>query len=488
MARFTDLPQELVQQVLRNAQPDDIESVVLVCKGFHAAADSVLEEHRKLKRKYTVITHTAKVPQDQVHLLSPQHHLLELLKSVLADPRIGLYVKKFVVKGLEEEWSTEEPPEDGIDPGGETVKNPRCSDDDIELFKRTADQFPILSPPNISPPCVEAWQEDFDKGNHAAALGILMLYCPNFEDFYFEDRGGHTRRIFDLFEDIAGAKDCNYLCNLKRLRFDHTQMGAGRCHEDINRVKSLLALPSMESIVANDMDRNYHDEVGAPMPYRSSNIQNLSFRACYISNKSLYELLESTCNLKSFTMSEMRIENWWIRAALLESAKHSLEYLSLTCNYSDEAGGYIGPLKPFEVLHTIDIDKDIMENPKYQEVNALQDVLPSSLRSLTMHLNGGRLGDLDECFEELLEINAKDAIMPDLKEIRLNSLHTGEMKAQSRILEKLQTEFAKQDISFAVAEVRDDRDDKYDSSDDRDEDDEEDEGSKGGGTESEDDE
>ena len=449
MARFENLPPEILHQIMYEVQPDDIENLVLTSKHFYFASNPVLAEHRELKRRYTTISHLAKVPQGEANTLSPVHHLPHLLKSIVESPRIGLYIKKIMVRGIEESWFNATS-NDYDATGGDVLLNPRCSDDDIEFFKSCASPFSVLSPPHLSPPCVEQWYEGMEGGNHAAFLSLIMLHSPNLRCFDFEDRGGHTRRIFDLFEYINIDKGCNILNRLEQVRLEHTGWGNSRCPEDINRVKMLLGLPAMKSIEAHHLDEIPNGEIGAPMPYRSSDIQSLTFTHCKIYNKSFFELLEATRQLQSLIVNHTSLDNYWIKAALIAFTKDSLKHLSLHSNGTedDELVHYIGPLKPLAALQTLDLDDTILVNPKYDEIRDLEAHLPASIQSLILDLGEGYIDNLADELVVTMNANAEAPTFPHLRNITLLNLLAEEADEYSETLAKVSEGLARQGVAF----------------------------------------
>ncbi|KAL8888985.1 MAG: hypothetical protein Q9215_003676 [Flavoplaca cf. flavocitrina] len=297
MATLSSVPPEILHNIMYQMQPDELENLVLASKQIYFTSVLVLGEHRELKRRYNVISHVAKVPAgcsvDHSEQLSPVHQLPDLLKAIINCPRIGLYIRKINVRGIENKWVTDSNLNYN-DSGFDIVLNPRCSEDDIELFKRTASQVPVLSPTDRQLPSLNGWCNDFNKGRHGAVLGLIMLHCPNLSTFDFEDRGGYTRAIFDLFELINTDKGRGCLGRLKDVRFEHLQWGEEVSHEDINRIKTLLSLPALESLEAHHLGRVFYDVIGSPMPYRSSNIQSLTLTHCPIRNESFLTIVSAS--------------------------------------------------------------------------------------------------------------------------------------------------------------------------------------------------
>ncbi|KAI4268531.1 MAG: hypothetical protein LQ337_007787 [Flavoplaca oasis] len=390
MATLSNVPPETLHHIMYQMQPVDLENLILACKEIYSTSVPVLRGHRELKRRYAVISHVAKVPAGcsahRLEQLSPVHQLPDLLKAIIDCRRTRVYIKKIIVRGIEKMWVTDSNCNYN-DFGLDIVLNPRCSEDDIKLFKRTASQIPVLSPTDYQLPILNRWHNGFNKGRHGAVLGLIMLYCPNLSTFDFEDRGGNTRAIFDLFKLINTETVRGCLGRLKHVRFEHFPWGDEASHEDINRIKTLLNLPAVESLEAHHLGRLSHSIIGSHMPYRSLNIQSLTLTHCRIRNESFFGLLEAIRQSKSLTLRGTSLGSPWIRAALIAFAVDTLEYLSLHANVrdvDDEPFHYMGRLKPFTALRIVDVDDVMMEHHESGEVRDLEAYLPVSLQSLTL--------------------------------------------------------------------------------------------------------
>lgn len=392
MASINNLPQEILLEICRKAEPRDIDSLIQVSRNVYASSALMLKEHRALKAHYASITH--------IGMASAENHLADLLKTIITNPRIGQYVERLTIKGYERHWFPQSP--------GETVSTHRprpenttlhrtYKEDDMALLKDAAPNCSIFSPPKSFDP---RWLDDIERGDEGVLIALLLLHLPNLISFDLQDQGACTRRIFDILELNSELGGASLLPKLKYLRFDHAKVEGqlGGCLEDINRLKHALALPSVATLEAKALERVQHDEIGAPVPAQSSDISSLSFIECGLSPKSMFELLEATKKLTSFSYVwpiasqgpqiwiDAPFDPFWIRGALLAFAKDSLRKLTLRAERS--RASWMGCLKPFKVLQEIDTDHFMLFKPTSERMTELTEVLPGSIESLTLHVSG----------------------------------------------------------------------------------------------------
>ncbi|KAI4175407.1 MAG: hypothetical protein LQ346_008078 [Caloplaca aetnensis] len=444
MPDFFDIPPEILHQILCLVQPDDIENLVLTCKYFHIASTSLLAEHRRLKCQYTVISHSAHVSE-----LSPVHQLSHLLKTIINRPRVGLYIRKIIVRGIQREWVTgSELGDEESNPG--LALGPRDLEDDVELFKRVSCQFPTSSTPTYMPISTEEWHTNFKGHNQAAVLGLIMLHCPNLSIFDFEVGESHPDLIFNLFDAIDIGKSCNSLDRLRHVRFRHLKWGNGVCGPNINHVKMLLGLPAMESIEIFYMERTDHDQISVPVPYRTSNVHSLTFVKCEIRDRAFFELLEATRQLKSLTLHDTTLDVHLIKVAVMGAAKDGLEYLSLYDN-GQVSEYYLGSLKPFTALRTLDLDVGVLKNPNCSAISNLEAHLPAALQSLALTLTNHGTHYLHSLLSELelmMNANVDGDVFPHLSQVTLFDMFQGEADDNRDILRKVRKGFARQGVKF----------------------------------------
>ena len=88
MARFSDIPNELLREILSLTSPDDIESVVLVDKRIYDLSGAIIKYHNDLKRRSSIY-----VNQISEESLS----LTKFLCIILEKEELQPYVKDFTI-------------------------------------------------------------------------------------------------------------------------------------------------------------------------------------------------------------------------------------------------------------------------------------------------------------------------------------------------------------------------------------------------------
>ncbi len=92
MANFSDLSNELLLEIWNNvSQTKDIENFALVSKTIRTLAIRTLREHRKLTREFSKF---------QIGDPKSRVSAARLLKEILMNPRVALYVKEFTISKL----------------------------------------------------------------------------------------------------------------------------------------------------------------------------------------------------------------------------------------------------------------------------------------------------------------------------------------------------------------------------------------------------
>ena len=86
MTFFLNLPNELIHEVLEAVLPEDLENFAGVCSRIHELSEPLLVKHRELIRKYC-FTRGDNSEGDW-------NFIVDTLRKVQTDPRIGHYVKK----------------------------------------------------------------------------------------------------------------------------------------------------------------------------------------------------------------------------------------------------------------------------------------------------------------------------------------------------------------------------------------------------------
>lgn len=83
MAHFASLPNELICEILKLVQPEDLENFAQISRNVFRLAFPFLAEHRALIRKYNTLRNNENPVSIEI-----------LLTTIIANPCVGSYVKK----------------------------------------------------------------------------------------------------------------------------------------------------------------------------------------------------------------------------------------------------------------------------------------------------------------------------------------------------------------------------------------------------------
>ena len=204
MAQLSDLPNELLCEIIGHVMPEDIESFAQTSKHIRSVFGSTLEEHRRNIRKYWLF----------FGLATPET-VEPLLKDVLANPRIGRYVEFVELYGVPREdlgvfWGSEREKwagfgsvKNGIGTSGEELS--------LQQIHAAVNESKLLDPGHLN----EARQQ-VDKGEKDILLALLLPLLPNLK-FLLVARRRRWRNLCQLPAMIERVKklDAHFLSKLK---------------------------------------------------------------------------------------------------------------------------------------------------------------------------------------------------------------------------------------------------------------------------------
>ena len=190
MANFSDLPNELLLEIWNHvSQPKDIENFALVSKTIRTLAIRTLREHRKLTREFS-----------KFHIGDPKSRVSAagLLKEILTNPRVALYVKEITITKLHRCWEDEEKkgfntlmafdPEAG-EKGGPYRHTPYMEKDmaSFEQMAKRATQFFIFRDyPANAKYTVDYLIEQIESGHEAHVITLLVLLLTKLKSLMIE--------------------------------------------------------------------------------------------------------------------------------------------------------------------------------------------------------------------------------------------------------------------------------------------------------------
>lgn len=420
MPLLLDLPNELLEMVMKYFLPDELDNFVDSCKEFRRIARRILPRQNELKRRYTRVYCG--------YFYEDLRHPLFLLGSVLRNPDIVWYVKSMVVE-----------PCDGIyrynvyrygDDGyryGEYDKNKvqevlaECKDGIV----KTVQACPYLD--NIE-------QENYIKailsGHDSEIVALLACMFPCLEHIRLS-RGFTDNELDCLVKKISQANRLDPSGSHALSKVDRIWEGSRTTgwFPEMQLLQALSGLPSMRHYSGKHLCR----EAGWAPPEAKSTITSLKLFECTMHIAALRSAFSSIANLRDFTYQHCRwegdgayVDDWerdWLPGqiihSLLEFAGHSLVQLDLTwtCDremqaeedapwlmgrgwpekgkYEDD--GIVGNVKPFmgslrgfQVLKHIRVqneafvEEDTGNSAGDRTVHRLVDLLPASVVDVTL--------------------------------------------------------------------------------------------------------
>lgn len=446
MPSLPELPNEILYKIIDQIHPDDIINFSLSLKHLHAVSRDAVSLHLQRKSIY-----------EDVHLHgcyrhAPNSHPLVAIQHICMDWKIGEYPKSLTFKccGRNPYNSGDE---DDIEKEKEQYKVAKEEDDllistimeEIQDYiqERAADlgvpKTSGLGPrdlrseyeSDLNPFNVEASFKKVIKGDRVAMLALLLLFIPNLKVIRFKSctwgnddlrHAIHWISEQNLQRSSNAPKPLMDLSQIRLLgRFD---LWRG---ETFEAFMPFATLPSMRTIFGEYVEGLDRAEDKWKFPPHTSKVTEIVLQHSAIRAEYLDQLLIGIKALKRFTYNRhvytkdpnelyqfCPVEIHQIIGVLLEHAKHSLEFLSLTgvCFLrarESDIHACKGSLRDFKVLKEVILDSNIyVERASYarQRFNPneityvgkgyhisrhLVDVLPPSIE--TVMLIGNEMAD-----------------------------------------------------------------------------------------------
>ena len=359
MANFTSLPNELLCEILKLVQPEDLESFAQTSPNVFSLASPFLNEHRALIREHHTLRNN-----------TGPRSITGFLSTVIANPRIGSYVKKVELGSL--------------------------SDSKVVYTK---EELEILTTAALSSECLkrpseeevlderEFWYKEIQDGNDDILLAILLPLLPNLVVLSSQVDGARIKWYDTAIEQAAFATKPT-LCNLAEIRLN----GSSRYGYNLVEIQKFSALPSMRVITA---PKAYGmDCLQKISQDTTSNVTHLKLWESHINPKALYELLRGFAKLQSFTYSYRYAHGaphdaFLIRASLLAHCKATLQSLTLL-DPKNSHTSFMGSLRGFETLKEVYTEWGFLVPAVYGHKIEVNEHLPASLIRLKIHDSQGR--------------------------------------------------------------------------------------------------
>ena len=368
MAHFASLPNELIHEILQLVEPDDFEIFAQLSRNVFRLAFPFFNEHRAFIRRY----HTLRNDSDSVSIAT-------LLSTILANPRIGSYVKKVELGRLRE---------------------PSVGSDQVNVY--TKKELEIFTTAAIINECVrrppeedvlderEFYSNEIQDGNEDILLAILLPLLPNLKALSVEADSTRLEWYDSAIEKAASATRPT-LSKLADIRLN--PHGGDAYH--LAEIQKFCALPSVKVLTAPKAAGGV-ECLHEVFPDTISNVTHLKLWESLVDSKALYEFLRGFPKLQSFTYSFGHAGNeaphgvFLLRSSLLAHCKASLQSLTLlapNCRHLS----FMGSLRGFEALKEVYTEWSFLISETTNSGGPkLNEHLPVSLVRLKIHDSKGR--------------------------------------------------------------------------------------------------
>ena len=376
MATFSHLPNEMVTKIWEYfLDPQDVQSFALVSKRIYATGAPFVDEHNKLKRKYSFSNPV--VCEGDASVL--------LLKKILLWPPVALYVTHLSTDQYWPGWR----PERGISYSYYTP----CSDDDMELFTEAIRGALVLQNE------VEDWITAIKEGNDDPIVALLLSFLPNLCTMTLVVHTGFCR-LAKTLRRISETKNSAFLTRLTTVNLE-VQVLSEDIFMDWEWLSTSAAFPFVQSlnVVRTDVDDRDLLRYRQCFEPGSSTAERLALAKSGNCPKSMFHLFQSFKGLKNFTYfnkdeSAEPFEPYWMGNAIVVYAKHSLESLKITSEWKDYTKPTtLGSFRDCTNLREMEINVDLFRGKS--SFHTLPDLFPISIEKIHLHRGA------DGCFNRI---------------------------------------------------------------------------------------
>ena len=455
MISLLEFTNELLYKIVDQVHPDDIINFALSCRHLYTLAGEALSLHMERKQYQNVIL-------DGCHRHTHNLHPLEFMETLCTDWRIGEYVKSLRVQCCQHpvEGSNEEDVEEDYVIYEDAVENDQhlcvaimlriesfIQEKVFESGVPTSDRHDLAvkslhrysnRKPNLCD--VQYLCASAVSGDRGAIVALLLFFVPNLKALRLTEFSWYTTPSMDrviLSMAEPNPRTRTPLMNLSKVHFE----GAGENWkgENFEALISFATLPYMRRISANFVEGRIDQMIDWKFPPHSSNVTEISLQHGQVKADFLRQLLIGVKGLRRFSYehhdhdpsepSGRMMETHDIIGTLLEHAKHSLEYLSLTGQPAN-INSCKTSLRDFKKLKEVVLESQVYVEefgPIHLELGAdsLQglvrfvDVLPPSTESIKL-VGCFVLDHAPHLLHGLLE--QKKTLLPKLKNLKIWSI------------------------------------------------------------------
>ncbi len=396
---FSGLPNELILQIWSHVlEPKDVESFALASRNVYALASKFIEEHRRLKNRYSVLYHAADLRGSRP---------AEFLAEVLLNPRAALYVDEIALYGWKLEWD---------DPA--TLPLVDISDchlpypkDNMQLLEEAVKTSAFIPESEA-----ESWISEIRAGDEGNILALIVSLLPNVKRFTLEGGLLHEgNRLPELIGRIGKSPVAAALSRLTDVKLGWTDTEIVCL--DFAWVQTFSSLRSVKAIRGEGVGQFDEGlEVWYSLPPRWSNVTNLHLDCCNIDFKRLPTYFQCVAGLQTFSYAaasqDSPFDPFWLCASLAHVA-HSLKTLHVSS--SDGKGRHMGSLAGLKVLAELSTEyRMLLDYNAELEDEKLMQMLPSSIEKVTLRHDA--CYNLEELHEQILGMcKLKADGLPNLK-------------------------------------------------------------------------
>ena len=248
---------------------------------------------------------------------------------------------------------------------------------------------------------VEEWIEDMEAGDEDPIIAILLTLLPELRTLRIKELplNGVT---FGVIQYIAEYMSTTMLSELEGVEISYdNDVGS----KGTSVIRPFAMLPSMKKLSCSNFKQDWSPcAAESRMPLQISNIYELTITGNGPSSKNLFEVLGGFKALKRFVYlkpaASQDFDPFWIRAALVAYARHSLEHLIIQSPGAYKGQGCMGDLRGFERLRTHETEYKFLVEPDHCDVmytaeyrHTVANALPGTLQELLLCGNGFDLHD-----------------------------------------------------------------------------------------------
>ena len=389
MDRLSNLPNELLHEVVKLAMPESIDSFAFTSRRVLAVAWPFIDKYWELRRRYKAFDNIGKAAFNGRRLdtrciedpittnITPSKDLSTLLTEVLKDPSVAYFIREFRLHGWWESWQATHPPFE--------YAHVSYTQEQLSLFRRALSVY-------VRPEKLGQWIQDVESGDEDPVLSLLLILLPNINSIKFEQCDDMDNRLMEVVKRIRTdcTADVTVLERLEKINLLYFDYSVD--HEHSSDLLAFLAtIPSLKCLYSQHMELVCDYQSLRNLSPRSSNITDLAFKNCGLSPGEIGGLLQGIKALQKFTYIDSEYEPEelapsWVPAPicklLLEHARQSLEVLDFRGEIGRKA--HIDGLQDFESLKELTLSCSLFRRGASTVSESLMSRLPRCIQRMTL--------------------------------------------------------------------------------------------------------